>query len=99
MATSGKSSGTQTFCPTTTEPLVNLGHMTVVLNGAGEGETWTAGGAEFRVLHDGGAVDRRWGMLQCTLSPGFTGPPQHIHREHDEAFYVVSGSVKLFQGG
>ena len=59
--------------------------MTITFNAAGAGETWTAGGADFRVLSDGIAVDGRWGLVQCTLAPGWSGPPQHIHREHDES--------------
>ena len=33
--------------------------MAVTFNAAGARETWTAGGADFRVLADGGAVDGR----------------------------------------
>ena len=42
--------------------------MTITFNAAGAGETWTAGGADFRVLSDGVAVDGRWGLVQCTLA-------------------------------
>src|SRR5689334_25138974 len=72
--------------------------MTVVFNAPGAGETWSAGGADFRVLADGSAVDGRWGLVQCTLAPGWTGPPQHIHREHDESFFVLTGTVRFTSG-
>ena len=72
--------------------------MTVTFNAAGAGETWTAGGADFRVLADGSAVDGRWGLVQCTLGPGWSGPPQHIHREHDESFFILAGTVKFTSG-
>ena len=34
--------------------------MTITVNAAGAGETWSAGGADFRILADGSAVDGRW---------------------------------------
>lgn len=49
--------------------------MTITMNTAGAGESWTAFGARFRVLADGSAVDGRWGLMEGTLPPGFTGPP------------------------
>jgi mannose-6-phosphate isomerase-like protein (cupin superfamily) len=72
--------------------------MTVVFNAPDAGETWSAGGADFRVLADGSAVDGRWGLVQCTLAPGWAGPPQHIHREHDECFLILTGTVKFTSG-
>jgi hypothetical protein len=72
--------------------------MTVVINPAGAGESWTAAGCDFRVLADGRAVDGRWGLVDCTLAPGWGGPPQHIHREHDETFFILTGTVKFTSG-
>jgi hypothetical protein len=48
-------------------------------------------------LH-GTEVDKRFGVAQCHLSPGWVGAPQHIHRGHDETFYVVSGTVRFTSG-
>ena len=72
--------------------------MTITLNPAGAGDSWSAGGADFRVLADGSAVDGRWGLVQCTLAPGWGGPPQHIHREHDESFFILTGAVMFTSG-
>jgi quercetin dioxygenase-like cupin family protein len=72
--------------------------MTITLNPAGAGETWSAGGVDFRILADGHAVDRRWGLVECTLAPGWGGPPQHVHREHDESFFILTGTVKFTSG-
>ena len=58
--------------------------MTVKLTAPGEGEEFPAGPVRFRVLEDGTEVDRRFGVVECLLPPGWAGPPQHIHREHDE---------------
>jgi quercetin dioxygenase-like cupin family protein len=51
-----------------------------------------------RVLEDGTGTDGRLGIVEVTLLPGEPGPPQHVHREHDETFYVLSGTV-LFSSG
>jgi quercetin dioxygenase-like cupin family protein len=52
----------------------------------------------FRVLEDGTAVNGRIGVVECSLAPGWPGPPQHIHRAHDETFYVVTGTVRFTSG-
>ena len=72
--------------------------MTVKLTAPGEGEEFPAGPVRFRILEDGTDVDQRFGVAECHLSPGWTGPPQHIHRQHDESFYVVTGTVRFTSG-
>lgn len=72
--------------------------MTVKLTAPGEGEAFPAGPVRFRILEDGTEVDKRFGVVECQLAPGWTGPPQHIHREHDETFYVVTGTVRFTSG-
>jgi quercetin dioxygenase-like cupin family protein len=72
--------------------------MTISVNAAGAGDRWSAGGADFRVLADGSAVGGRWGLVECTLAPGWGGPPQHIHHEHDESFFVLTGTVRFTSG-
>jgi quercetin dioxygenase-like cupin family protein len=32
------------------------------------------------------------------IAPHTEGPPQHRHAEHDEGFYVVSGTVRFTSG-
>ena len=73
--------------------------MTITVNAPREGDTWSAGGADFRVLADGSAVDGRWGLVECTIAAGWTGPPQHLHREHDESFFVLTGAVRFTSRG
>jgi mannose-6-phosphate isomerase-like protein (cupin superfamily) len=72
--------------------------VTVRITSPGEGEAFPAGPVSFRVLEDGTGVGGRIGVVECLLSPGWGGPPQHVHREHDETFYVLSGTV-LFTSG
>jgi mannose-6-phosphate isomerase-like protein (cupin superfamily) len=62
-------------------------------------ETFDAAGSTFVVLDDGGATDGRIGLVELRLVPGWGGPPQHVHREHDETFYILSGRVSFTSGG
>jgi len=48
-----------------------------------------------RILEDGSHTGHRVGLIEVSLPPGSHGPPQHIHREHDETFFVVSGTVRF----
>lgn len=72
--------------------------MMVTVNAAGAGESWTVAGAGFRILADGSAVDGRWGLVECTLAPGWGGLPQHVHREHDESFFILTGTLRFISG-
>jgi mannose-6-phosphate isomerase-like protein (cupin superfamily) len=51
-----------------------------------------------RILEDGTHTGHRAGLIEGSLPPGSAGPPQHIHREHDEMFFVVSGTVRFISG-
>jgi mannose-6-phosphate isomerase-like protein (cupin superfamily) len=61
-------------------------------------ETFDAAGCRFTVLEDGSATAGRIGAVLCDLVPGWGGPPQHLHREHDETFFVVSGAIQFTSG-
>ena len=37
-------------------------------------------------------------MAEIVVAPHAAGPPQHRHRQHDEGFYVVSGTVRFTSG-
>jgi mannose-6-phosphate isomerase-like protein (cupin superfamily) len=72
--------------------------MTVTLTAPGTGEEFPAGPVRFRILEDGAGVDGRFGVAECHLPPSWPGPPQHVHRAHDETFYVVTGTVQFMSG-
>jgi uncharacterized RmlC-like cupin family protein len=50
------------------------------------------------VLDDGSSTSGRIGVVECNLAPGWAGPPQHVHREHDETFFVLTGAVRFASG-
>ena len=65
---------------------------------AGAGEIIRIGPVEVRVLEDGSRTDNRIGAVEITVPPGIPGPPQHIHRMHDETFLVTGGLVQFTVG-
>ena len=66
--------------------------MTISIVAPGQGELIHAGPMTLRVLEDGTSTEHRLGLVEITIPPGVDGPPQHIHRSHDETFYVISGA-------
>ena len=64
----------------------------------GPGEGRTIPGTDAMTLkatgeQTGGSI----GVLEATSSPGY-GPPRHIHRGHDELFYVLEGEFLFLVG-
>jgi mannose-6-phosphate isomerase-like protein (cupin superfamily) len=66
--------------------------------GPADGETAISGPATVRIIEDGRTTSHRLGMAEIVLAPHTNGPPQHRHAEHDEGFYVVSGTVRFTSG-
>jgi mannose-6-phosphate isomerase-like protein (cupin superfamily) len=62
------------------------------------GEVIELGVARVRVLEDGSTTAHRLGIGEITLAPHAAGPPQHRHSQHDEGFYVVSGTARFTVG-
>jgi mannose-6-phosphate isomerase-like protein (cupin superfamily) len=72
--------------------------VTIRLVSLADGEVVNIGPIRTRILEDGGDTGHRLGVVEVSLQPGTAGPPQHIHREHDETFFVVSGTVHFTSG-
>jgi mannose-6-phosphate isomerase-like protein (cupin superfamily) len=63
-----------------------------------DGEVLGAGPMTIRVLEDGTHTNHRLGIIEITIPPRVDGPPQHVHSDHDETFYVVSGAPTFTSG-
>lgn len=70
----------------------------VVVNRPGDGEILVSGPATVRIMEDGTNTDHRLGLVEVTMPPNIGGPPQHLHRKHEESFYVVSGTMTFTSG-
>ncbi|WP_433860022.1 cupin domain-containing protein [Streptomyces kronopolitis] len=66
--------------------------------GPDDGERIVLGTTRMRVLEDGSHTGHRLGVTESVLAPYTPGPPQHRHAEHDEGFYIVSGTVRFTVG-
>ena len=62
------------------------------------GEAIQLGPIQMRILEDGRTTGHRLGVGEITIPPGTAGPPQHRHAQHDEGFYVASGTVRFTVG-
>src|SRR6516164_9037189 len=62
------------------------------------GDVVRLGPATVRILEDGSTTGHRLGIGEITVAPRSAGPPQHRHAQHDEGFYVVSGTARFTVG-
>ncbi len=65
----------------------------------GDGEIALSGPVQMRILEDGTTTAHRLGVGEITIAPHTSGPPQHRHAQHDEGFYVVSGTARFTVAG
>ncbi|MFJ9150829.1 cupin domain-containing protein [Streptomyces sp. NPDC102270] len=79
----------------TSEPQVDTAVSVV---GPGGGETIVLGTTHMRVLEDGSHTGHRLAIAESVLAPHTQGPPQHRHAQHDEGFYILSGTVRFTIG-
>jgi quercetin dioxygenase-like cupin family protein len=63
-----------------------------------QGEVPLKGPTRMRIVEDGSHTEHRLGVGEITIAPHTDGPQQHRHAQHDEGFYVVSGSVRFTVG-
>ncbi|MEM9586684.1 MAG: cupin domain-containing protein [Planctomycetota bacterium] len=59
---------------------------------ATEGDVVDAVGDRYRFLVEGEQSDGRFAIWHTTISPG-GGPPPHVHRNEEEAFFVLDGEL------
>ncbi len=64
--------------------------------GPGEGKIVLVPGHKITHKISGEDTDGRYSLLEVELNGD--GPPQHIHNNEDEAFYVLEGEVKFLLG-
>ncbi|NBD23760.1 cupin domain-containing protein [Paenibacillus glycinis] len=55
-------------------------------------------GTLITVKADAVSTDNKFAMFECLVPAGFE-PPYHIHKEEDEAFYVLEGEMEFFLDG
>ncbi|MEV5709551.1 cupin domain-containing protein [Actinoallomurus sp. NPDC052274] len=81
-----------------TKDAAPLAEPAVSVVGPNDGETIFLGTTRLRVLEDGSNTGHRLGLAESVLAPHTPGPPQHRHAQHDEGFYIISGTVRFTVG-
>ncbi len=66
---------------------------------AGEGEKLAAAGVEITFKARKSQTNGWWSCLEYAGPPQFQGPPPHYHKQMEEVFYVLEGSLTFFLEG
>lgn len=64
---------------------------------AGAGETIWAAGDVYTIKADAENTQGQLMLVEATVPPG-GGPAPHVHNDHVEAFYLVSGELEFLNG-
>lgn len=65
---------------------------------AGEGKAVWVVGDRYTTLASGAETGGAYALIAALVPPG-SGPPLHLHRKEDEAFYVLEGEVAFEADG
>jgi mannose-6-phosphate isomerase-like protein (cupin superfamily) len=63
----------------------------------GDGRVFWTGRTEAQVKIEA-AEDRSFVVFEASPPPGVPGPPQHVHCDYDEAWYILGGQVEFDLG-
>ncbi|SEF56527.1 Cupin domain protein [Nonomuraea solani] len=56
------------------------------------------GGTNVHYLATGGSTNGAYGLYRYEMGPKPSGPGPHFHRTMTESFYVLSGTIRLYNG-
>jgi mannose-6-phosphate isomerase-like protein (cupin superfamily) len=68
------------------------------LRRAGAPEVTNKNGVTAEYLATGASTNGQFGLYRWNMSPARSGPDPHFHRSISESFFVLSASVKLYDG-
>lgn len=63
-----------------------------------EGRSFSTGRSTIQVKVEYGE-QRSFAMFEGAQAPGVPGPPAHVHRDYDEAWYVLKGTMQFTLAG
>ncbi|HTK06560.1 MAG TPA: cupin domain-containing protein [Ktedonobacteraceae bacterium] len=72
--------------------------MSVVVLKPGEGRMLPLGSIEMVVQEDGTQTRAALGIATFAVPPHAPTPPPHLHRAHEEGFYVLEGELEFVAG-
>ncbi|MBW8484645.1 cupin domain-containing protein [Actinomadura parmotrematis] len=76
------------------------GEISAVLRPSDQGPDLVYPGSGTRVhyLATGATTGGRFGLYRWEMGPGRSGPDPHFHRTMQESFYVLDGTVQIYDG-
>ncbi|MFI6915943.1 cupin domain-containing protein [Streptosporangium sp. NPDC050284] len=78
--------------------LDEAGESSGVFRPASAGPDLVIGGTTVRYLGTGASTNGQFGLYRWDMGPKPSGPAAHFHRTISESFFVLSGTVRLFDG-
>lgn len=77
----------------------NAGMVTATLRPAEHSpELVNASGGGAHYLATGASTNGQFGLYRWEMGPTSSGPPAHFHKSISESFYVLDGTVRLYDG-
>lgn len=55
-------------------------------------------GTRVHYLATGASTNGRFGLYRWSMGPALSGPSPHFHRSLSESFYILDGTVRIFDG-
>ena len=92
------SSNHQPYSGSFESPAAKENAMSIFVVGPNDGEQSGGGPIRCRIIEDGTHTQHRLGLIEAIVPPVPGGPPQHIHRDHDETFIVTEGKLTFTSG-
>ena len=65
----------------------------------GQGRSFPFAGGTLTIKEDGSRTRGELSVVEIELPPVSAPPPQHLHRKHEEAWYVLNGELAFTVGG
>src|SRR5690348_3860360 len=79
--------------------LGETGEVTARIRPADHEPEWTyPNGNTVHYLATGANTDGLFGLYRWVMGPGRAGPDPHFHRTISESFYVLTGTVAIYDG-
>ncbi|MEU4403624.1 cupin domain-containing protein [Streptosporangium sp. NPDC023963] len=78
--------------------LGEAGESSGIFRPASAGPDLTIGGTAVHYLGTGASTGGQFGLYRWEMGPKPSGPSPHFHRTISESFFVLSGTVRLFDG-
>ena len=78
--------------------LGDTGEISALLRQAQQGPDLATRAGAYHYLAKGAATEERFGLYRVDMRPQVPGANPHFHRTFSESFFVLSGTVSLFNG-